>query len=159
MKFIDIVFDGPPSPEGPRFVEVEDDQGRGIRLGEWFKRPDEYWVLRVPYMVEESQTVFVTVQNTDLTEGRGNRVPIHICNSRTMAERLGRGRDVQGTDCKVYEKTAVLIDGKWLGPCHIEYATQEDHNKDTAAEEKKAAIVRAREAGVSEDDIKAMLQG
>jgi hypothetical protein len=44
---IDIVFDGPPGPEGPRFVEVEDEQGRSIKIGEWVQRDDGYWVLRI----------------------------------------------------------------------------------------------------------------
>jgi hypothetical protein len=45
---IDVVFDGPPSPELPRFVEVEDEHGRSIRFGEWVQRQDGYWVLRFP---------------------------------------------------------------------------------------------------------------
>lgn len=44
---IDIVFDGPPGSEGGRFIEVEDEHGRSIRLGEWVERVDGYWVLRV----------------------------------------------------------------------------------------------------------------
>jgi hypothetical protein len=28
--YIDVVFDGPPGPEPPRFIEVEDEQGRSI---------------------------------------------------------------------------------------------------------------------------------
>ena len=32
-RFIDIVFDGPPSHESGRFVEVEDEAGRSIRVG------------------------------------------------------------------------------------------------------------------------------
>lgn len=50
MKFIDIVFDGPPDAEGPRFVEAEDENGHGIRCGEWLQRPDGEWVLRVSPM-------------------------------------------------------------------------------------------------------------
>ena len=46
-KFIDIVFDGPPSHESGRFVEVEDMAGKGIRAGEWVYREDGYWALRV----------------------------------------------------------------------------------------------------------------
>lgn len=44
-EFIDIVFDG----EGPesRFVEVEDERGFSIAVGEWLKRPDGYWALRL----------------------------------------------------------------------------------------------------------------
>lgn len=45
-KYVDIVFDGPPGPEGGRFVEVENDSGQSIRFGEWFQRPDGYWVIR-----------------------------------------------------------------------------------------------------------------
>jgi hypothetical protein len=47
LRSIDIVFDGPPSHESGRFVEVE----RGaasIKIGEWVHRPDGYWVLRIP---------------------------------------------------------------------------------------------------------------
>jgi len=46
--FVDIVFDGPPGPEGPRFVEVEDHHGQSISFGEWVERPDGYWALRIP---------------------------------------------------------------------------------------------------------------
>ena len=45
-ELLDIVFDGPPGPEGPRFVEVEID-GRSVKAGEWIKRPDGFWVLRI----------------------------------------------------------------------------------------------------------------
>jgi hypothetical protein len=44
---VDIVFDGPPSA-CPVFIEVEDDQRRSIKLGEWVQRDDGYWVLRIP---------------------------------------------------------------------------------------------------------------
>lgn len=46
---INIVFDGPPSHEGPRFVEVEDDQGHSIRVGEWVPRGDGFWALRIEW--------------------------------------------------------------------------------------------------------------
>lgn len=45
---IDIVFDGPPSHESGRFVEVEDEHRRGIRIGEWIERDDGLWALRIP---------------------------------------------------------------------------------------------------------------
>ena len=48
MEYIDIVFDGPPNPEGAGFVEVEDSCGRSINFGEWVRRPDGYWALRIP---------------------------------------------------------------------------------------------------------------
>ncbi len=42
---IDILFDGPPAHESGRFVETEHN-GKGIKLGEWFARPDGLWSLR-----------------------------------------------------------------------------------------------------------------
>jgi hypothetical protein len=46
-QHIDIVFDGPPGPESGCFIEVEDAQGRSIRFGQWVKREDGYWALRI----------------------------------------------------------------------------------------------------------------
>ena len=37
---IRIRFDGPPGPVAPRFVEVEDGQGRGVSVGSWEKDPE-----------------------------------------------------------------------------------------------------------------------
>jgi hypothetical protein len=51
---INIVFDGPPSHEGPRFVEVEDDEGRSIRVGEWVPRDDGFWALRIECAVPDA---------------------------------------------------------------------------------------------------------
>lgn len=48
MSHIDIVFDGPPGPVAGRFVEVEDAEGKSICAGEWIKRSDGYWALRIP---------------------------------------------------------------------------------------------------------------
>ena len=46
-RAINIVFDGPPGPESGRFVEVEDDEGKSISVGEWYERPDGLWALRI----------------------------------------------------------------------------------------------------------------
>jgi hypothetical protein len=45
--FVDIVFDGPPGPESGRFVEVENQHGRSVNVGEWIHRPDGVWALRI----------------------------------------------------------------------------------------------------------------
>ena len=46
-EYIDIVFDGPPSHESGRFIEVENSYRRSINFGEWVDRGD-YWALRIP---------------------------------------------------------------------------------------------------------------
>ncbi len=45
--FIDVVFDGPPSHESGRFVEVENPEGKSISIGEWIEREDGCWALRI----------------------------------------------------------------------------------------------------------------
>lgn len=45
--YIDIVFDGPPSHESGRFVEVETNSGQSVKIGEWIDRGDGYWALRI----------------------------------------------------------------------------------------------------------------
>lgn len=37
-----IVFDGFPSHDGPRFIEVEDESGKSINAGEWRRRDDGF---------------------------------------------------------------------------------------------------------------------
>lgn len=49
--YLDIVFDGPPDHDGPRFVEVEDATGASVRAvgwGGWVDRGDGTWALRIP---------------------------------------------------------------------------------------------------------------
>lgn len=47
MPYIDVVFDGPPSHESGRFVEVENPAGQGINAGEWIDRGNGLWALRI----------------------------------------------------------------------------------------------------------------
>jgi hypothetical protein len=44
---IQIVFDGPPGPDSGQFVEVEDEAGRSVDVGNWVERQDGYWALRI----------------------------------------------------------------------------------------------------------------
>ena len=57
MDYLDIVFDGHPSPEGAKFVEVEDSRGRSIDFGEWVHLPDGYWALRIPSEVRRPKPI------------------------------------------------------------------------------------------------------
>jgi hypothetical protein len=53
-SYVDIVFAGPPGPEPPRYVEIEDEYGRSMRYGQWVEREDEVWVLRIPSVRESN---------------------------------------------------------------------------------------------------------
>ena len=46
MGAIRILFDGPPSHDSGRFVEVEDATGKSISVGTW-KQEGRYWVLEI----------------------------------------------------------------------------------------------------------------
>jgi hypothetical protein len=48
MKFIDIVFDGPPGLDGGRFVDMEDETGESINAGAWGERAHGFNQLRIP---------------------------------------------------------------------------------------------------------------
>jgi hypothetical protein len=50
-----VVFDRPPSPEAPRFLDVEDDEERLVRFGEWLERDDGAWVLRLPNQLHRAR--------------------------------------------------------------------------------------------------------
>lgn len=67
-EFIDIVFDGPPGPQGGRFVETEDAEGASISVGEWLDRGNGYWALRI---APHADTVWrVTHEDVDELAGR-----------------------------------------------------------------------------------------
>jgi len=47
MSEIRIVFDKLPGPQGCTFIEVEDETGKSISVGEWVNREDGYVELRI----------------------------------------------------------------------------------------------------------------
>lgn len=114
--------------------------------------------------ITDSKDVWVAWTNTDCTEGRGQNVPLYTCESESAAKRLGKRGSVQGSDCNVTHEQAVRIDnGPWLAPCKIVAPAPEDRDNDKrlasarkAKAAKEAAIQRAQELGLSEEDIKAL---
>ncbi len=48
VESICSIFDGPPGPEAPRFIEVEDAEGNSISVGDWVELEDRgYWALKL----------------------------------------------------------------------------------------------------------------
>ncbi|MFG5862758.1 hypothetical protein [Metapseudomonas sp. CR1201] len=113
----------------------------------------------------DTRTVWMVLVNTDLTEGKGRNIPIYICASETTARRMGRKRNVQGSDADVIKAEAIFHNGRWCAPVQIHEPTTEDRNEDYKLEQARQAdqrrheaLQRAREAGLSEEDI-AILRG
>jgi hypothetical protein len=47
-RLVSLVFDGPPSAEGPRFIEIEDEEGKSVLCGEWVEqRETGTWALQI----------------------------------------------------------------------------------------------------------------
>jgi hypothetical protein len=47
LKRMDIVFQEVPGTPDLLFVEVEDGDGKSVKVGEWVKREDGFWALRI----------------------------------------------------------------------------------------------------------------
>ena len=55
IRKIRVVFDGPPSHESGRFVEVEDTEGHGLSVGEWIELKDGLWALEFTVIAHGSK--------------------------------------------------------------------------------------------------------
>ncbi len=64
-----IVFDGPPSHESGRFVEVETADGKSINAGEWRKRPDGLWALVIERAPPDAITELVDALEARMDDG------------------------------------------------------------------------------------------
>ncbi|NJM13726.1 MAG: hypothetical protein HC889_19400 [Synechococcaceae cyanobacterium SM1_2_3] len=119
-------------------------------------------------MISESRTLYAAITNTDGTEGRGYEYPIAVCESPITASRLGKGRYVQGDDCRVMPLQMIKIEGKWyveiaailiIRPSDDDLAEQaEIERKEAAKAARNAAIAKARAAGLSDSDIEALMR-
>jgi len=111
----------------------------------------------------ETKPVWVVWVNADLTEGRGPLLPRYVCSCESTAVRLGKGKDVQGSDAKVVQQEAIWHRNNWCAPVEIIAPSQKDLEADArleiarAADRRRAeALERARQVGLSEDDIAAL---
>lgn len=78
-----IIFDGPPGPEPGRFVEVENDFGESVNVGEWIENGDGTWSLKIdeiPLTAERHRHVAGADGDVDACAkcGLDLRSPIHL---------------------------------------------------------------------------------
>lgn len=89
------------------------------------------------YRLEDGKTVagfpakrvLAVYTNEDLNEGKGEEYIAHFCEFPETAERLGKKRYVQGSDCPIKEVTLYLIDKVWYGPVRVLGCSKEDAEK------------------------------
>lgn len=118
----------------------------------------------------DTKRVFAVIQNADGTEGRGPNYVMAVCEAESTARRLGKGKDVQGSDCGIVPTLAIRIGNQayvspcsWLAPCRIYEPSAEDRaverelqHQRAAEKRKRDALERAKAAGLSDEDIKAL---
>lgn len=110
--------------------------------------------------MDKTKQVWVVWTNTDLTEGRGGEFPLFVCESEATAYRMSKRQGVQGSDARIAPFEAVLHGNHWCAPIRIHKPTTEDRNADLHREQalladqrRHEALQRAREVGLSEEDI------
>ena len=104
------------------------------------------------------------LSNTDLTEGKGAYLPLGYFESRWDAMKAGKGKSVQGTDCRIEE--VPIIDPpknsnapygmRYYGPVVVTPASKEGATRDEIWQEHQDAIEKAKAAGLDEDTIYAL---
>jgi hypothetical protein len=109
-------------------------------------------------VITDAKTVFVAWTNSDLTEGRGYRVPLIVAQTYSTALREGRRGSVMGSDCNVSEEIAVRLagSGTWFVPGIIHYPTQVDIEAEKRRNEALEAVRKAKAAGLTDKDIETL---
>ena len=110
-------------------------------------------------MVADTMDVYVAYTNTDLTEGRGEEIPMAVCMSRSTAARLGKRQGVMGTNCSVHKQLAVRLahSSTWLVPWVIHKPNPDDIAQDQKFIKLEAVIEKAKAAGLTEEEIKLLV--
>ena len=109
--------------------------------------------------VTEKQTVWVAYTNTDCNEGRGQDVPIAVCATESTAIRLAKKQYVQGSNGPVRTMELLKIDGRWYAPSaaiNVVQPAAEDILAQTAIDAKRAAMNKAKAAGLTDEDLMAL---
>ena len=115
-------------------------------------------------LISDEREVWVVYTNTDLTEGRGYEYAMAVCECESTAIRLARKQGVQGMDARVRQETMYRMVGAWYTPgARVVPPSGEDMAEERALQLKReakarkdTAIKRARELGLSEEDIAAL---
>lgn len=132
-------------------IRLEGHEGEGDRMTKRF----------TPY-----RTAHAVVNNKDLTEGRGPLFPQHICELEATARRVASKAGVQGGDATVIEVDLFNdMDAKQgggvhiYGPVYVVPPTKEDKAAQERVDAREAAEEKAKAAGLTEEDIKALRGG
>lgn len=113
-----------------------------------------------------TKEVYAVWTNTDLTEGRGQEFILFLCKIEATARRLAEGNYVMGTNCRITKETIKYDDARnmWYYPGArvVEPTKQDIYDEEllemqrVAKERKDKALTRAKELGLSDEEIEAL---
>lgn len=109
----------------------------------------------------ETKEIYLVMVNTDLTEGRGHTYPKYICQYESTARRLAKKACVQGSDGRVEPYNSPKVGNQFLAPYRLLGMSRDDEPMEKKIQKQKqkkiakeAAIQRAKDLGLSAEDIK-----
>lgn len=105
---------------------------------------------------QEIKRVWAVYTNTDLTEGRGHEYVKHFCGIQATAIRKAKGAGVQGSNALVREVELIKHFNSWYGPIEIEHPTEDDIVEQIKLSTKLDAIKKAKEVGLTDNEIAAI---
>ncbi len=104
----------------------------------------------------KQKSVFIAWTNSDLTEGRGHPVVIAVCEIQATAERLAKKAGVMGSDGHVTVFPAIFHAGSWCAPFQMVMSTEQDKKSQFISDAREQAIRKAKEAGLTDEDIRSL---
>lgn len=106
--------------------------------------------------MNNQKEVYIVYTNTDLTEGRGERKILAICESFTTAIRLGKREYVQGGDCPISKEILEWKGSDWYGPVNIIKPSAADILVEKNRKIRESAEQKLKNAGLTEEEIKVL---
>lgn len=111
--------------------------------------------------IQDEKTVYLIMNTYDKTEGRSPHYPDKVCDLKSTAIRLAKGKFVVGSDAPIEKAKAYLIQGQWYYPVSVERQTFEDEQAQAKINEKEQlvrkrgeALERAKALGLSAEDLR-----
>ncbi len=109
--------------------------------------------------VVELDPAWVAWVNTDGTEGRGWNIPMYVCECKETAVRLGRGKNVQGSDANIRGHGMYSIGGVLYGPVRLIRPTEQDLDRQKEKDKMEAVLAKAKKLGLDDDEVEYLRGG
>lgn len=107
--FFDVLFDGPPAHVSGRFVEVEDENGKSIRVGRWIDRGDGLWALRIGLRESALETALrELVEDIDDTKRNAGELTVAVAFHRTNCPKCDEDPEESIGLCPYHAAKALL---------------------------------------------------